>query len=428
MSKRGLSGSLLSSSVWLLGVCGCANFRHLGSDLDVLEHTALVKGVIEVREETGKPIVLVLAREPQDPAEPIEIRQILSTHRSGPYALRASAGRYRFAAYEDQNSDGKFQDGERGVLTNTVVIKEGREMKGPTLLIEKPFVRPKELTERPSITSFRFASGDVLPLDDERFGQEPARKGLWQPVLFARDNGPGVYFLEAYDAARVPVLFIHGMSGYPQEFKGLIKALDKERLQPWVFMYPSGYDLLDIAKLLNTLVARLTEQYAVPKLCVVAHSMGGLVARKFVALHEAERPQHAIRTLVTINSPLDGMPSASWGVRMAPKVVPSWYDISPGSEFLENLYDKPLSDNIEYHLLFAFDDSGQSDGVVGLLSQLRVEAQGEAEQVRGYRATHTGSLHAEAVTAQVMRALDRCAGKAELSMGAPRPEEPSVVR
>jgi hypothetical protein len=28
------------------------------------------------------------------------------------------------------------------------------------------------------------------------------------------------------------VLFIHGMSGYPQEFKGPIKALDKDRLQP----------------------------------------------------------------------------------------------------------------------------------------------------------------------------------------------------
>lgn len=427
MSKRRLLG-ILASSVGLLSVAACANFRHLGTDLDALEETAVVKGTVEVKDETGKAVVVVVARIPDDPAEPIDVRQAFNTHKPGPYTLRMAPGRYWFGAYEDANDDSRFQDGERGVMTKEVKIPSRGEVKGPELVIEKPFHRPKDLTERPSITSFRFAAGDQLPLDDERFGQEPARKGLWQPLLYARDNQPGIYFLEAYDPERVPVIFVHGMSGYPQEFKSLIKGLDKDRLQPWVFMYPSGYELKTVAKLLDDLVTRLTERYALQSICVVAHSMGGLVSRQFLKMHEEARPEHAIKTFVTINSPLGGMPSASWGVRMAPQVVPSWYDISPESQFLQDLYEKPLSDRIEYHMLFAFDDSGESDGVVGLLSQLRVEAQAEAEQVRGYRATHTGSLKAEAVNAQVQRALDRCAGNKDLSMAAPRPTENSVAR
>jgi pimeloyl-ACP methyl ester carboxylesterase len=428
MSKRRLLGSVFAWGTALWGICGCANFRHLGTDLDALEKATLVKGTVEVREDTGKTVVVVVARIPEDPAEPIDVRQVFNTHKPGPYALRMEPGRYWFGAFEDANNDSRFQDGERGVMTKEFKVVANREMKGPELVIEKPFFRPKDLTERPSITTFRFANGEVLPLDDARFGQEPARKGLWQPLLYARDNQPGIYFLQPYDPARVPVIFVHGMSGYPQEFKSLIKALDKDRLQPWVFAYPSGYELKAIGQLLHDLVSGLTERYALPSLCVVAHSMGGLVARQFLKIHEAERPEHAVKTLVTINSPLGGMPSASWGVRMAPQVVPSWYDIAPGSSFLEELYEKPLSERIEYHMLFAFDDGGESDGVVALLSQLRVEAQAEAEQVRGYRATHVGSLKAEAVTAQVMRALDRCAGKKELSMVATRPAETSVAR
>jgi pimeloyl-ACP methyl ester carboxylesterase len=428
MSTRRLIGSSLAWVLCLVGSYGCANFRHLGTDLDKLETATLVRGTVEVRDDVGKTVVVVVGQTPEDPAEPVNIRPVFNTNKPGPYALRMVPGRYWFGAFEDANGDGKFQDGERGVKSDELVVKGTTEIKGPNLVIEKPFFRTKDMTNRPSIHTFRIAAGEHAELSDDSMGPVPARKGLWQPLLYAQDDQPGIYFLEPFDNARVPVLFVHGMGGHPQEFKALIKELDTKRFQPWVFKYPSGYELNKLAELLNTLMTQLSERYAFPTACVVAHSMGGLVSRAFLKLHEASRPQHAVRSFITINSPLGGMPSASWGVRMAPQVVPSWYDIAPGSEFLEALYEKPLSDQVEYHLLFAFDDSGESDSVVSLLSQLRVEAQGEAELVRGYRATHTGSLHAEAVEAQVLRALDRCAGKKELPLNAPRPEEASVVR
>ena len=182
-----------------------------------------------------------------------------------------------------------------------------------------------------------------------------------------------------------------------------------------------------MSSFLVRIIKRIQATHQFGSLCVVAHSMGSLVARSFVGQYEAELPEHPIRTLVTIAGPFTGIPFASWGLRMSPSVVPSWYDISPDSEFLAKLYRKPLSERVEYHLLFAFDDSGDSDSVVYLLSQLRSEAQGEAELVRGYRATHVGALRSDALAAQVLRALDRGAGNTSLALAAPRPPEPKVI-
>jgi hypothetical protein len=117
------------------------------------------------------------------------------------------------------------------------------------------------------------------------------------------------------------------------------------------------------------------------------------------------------------------MPSARLGVKMAPAVVPSWYDIAPGSEFLNSLYETPLNPHVEYQLLFGYIKSGESDGVVPITSELRDEAQAEAEVVRGYRASHREILEFDSPAAQVLHALDRCRGETETARIAPRPIE-----
>ncbi len=71
-------------------------------------------------------------------------------------------------------------------------------------------------------------------------------------------------------------------------------------------------------------------------------------------------------------------------------------------------------------MLFGYDKSGASDGVVPITSQLRDEAQAEAEVLRGYRASHRDILEFDAPAAQVLRALDRCRGEAETPRIAPR--------
>jgi hypothetical protein len=101
-------------------------------------------------------------------------------------------------------------------------------------------------------------------------------------------------------------------------------------------------------------------------------------------------------------------------------VVPSWYDLAPGSPYLTKIYTQSLPAGTEYQLLFAFDGHGGSDGVVPLTSQLRDEAQAEATLIAGYRATHTGILRSASATAQVNRALDLCRGDRSLSPRATR--------
>ena len=124
-----------------------------------------------------------------------------------------------------------------------------------------------------------------------------------------------------------------------------------------------------------------------------------------------------------------GVPSelaAYWQAVTLERRTPAWIDIAPGSEFLGSIYETPLPNTVEYHLLFAYDDKGGSDGTVPIPRQLRQEAQAEAAVVRGYSATHVGVLKSKAVAAQVYAALDRCRGD-EGPLVAPRPPEKGVV-
>ncbi len=408
-------------------LAACSPFRELRSDLEAYGELSVVRGDVKVSGWQGLPIVVVALAIPDDSAEPLTLVDVFNEQAPGRYWFRARPGTYRVGAFEDQDRDGKFDDGERGTLSRELEVKPKSKVEGPELVVAKPFRRSHSAIGQLELRDQTFASGEVVPLSDARFSRSLAGKGMWQPLKFAAENRPGVYFLQPYDPAKVPVLFIPGMSGYPQQFARLIERLDGTRFQPWVFLYPSGMPIQTMSSFLVRIIKRIQATHQFGSLCVVAHSMGSLVARSFVGQYEAELPEHPIRTLVTIAGPFTGIPFASWGLRMSPSVVPSWYDISPDSEFLAKLYRKPLSERVEYHLLFAFDDSGDSDSVVYMLSQLRSEAQGEAELVRGYRATHVGALRSDALAAQVLRALDRGAGNTSLALAAPRPPEPKVI-
>ena len=56
----------------------------------------------------------------------------------------------------------------------------------------------------------------------------------------------------------MPILFVHGIGGHPQEFTTLVAALDRERFQPWFYLYPSGFGLDGISSHLAVLLERLS--------------------------------------------------------------------------------------------------------------------------------------------------------------------------
>ena len=217
--------------------------------------------------------------------------------------------------------------------------------------------------------------GEVVTLDDARFSNEAAQIGLWRPAEFLVDIGAGIYFLEPYDPARTPVLFVHGAVGHPANFNVLVTRLDRSRYQAWFAYYPTAVRLEKAGAALGRWLQALEVEYDFQRLGVVAHSMGGLVARSYLA-GDPDGLGATIDSLtfVSIATPWQGHSAAALGVSRAPVVAPSWFDMAPDSPFLNWVLDTPLPRYAQYDLYFAFGGSRRSrianDGVVTVASQL----------------------------------------------------------
>jgi hypothetical protein len=86
---------------------------------------------------------------------------------------------------------------------------------------------------------------------------------------------------------------------------------------------------------------------------------------------------------------------AEKGIDQAPTAVPSWYDMVPGSPFIESIFSRKLPDSLPYYLMFSHkgDSSmfmNNNDGSVELASELDYRAQADAERIFGYDETHVG--------------------------------------
>lgn len=259
------------------------------------------------------------------------------------------------------------------------------------------------------------AAGEVTTLSDSRFAAGNVRAGMWAPYHFILNVGPGVYFLEKYDPSRIPVLFVHGIDGSPDNFRYLIERLNRQRFQAWVYYYPSGARLGLIADHLTHTVSQIELLYRMPTLIVVAHSMGGLVTRGFLLQRQADRLH--IPLFISLSTPWGGSSAAQIGLQLSPAVVRSWHDIAPASDFLQSLFytqsarRRSLPAMTQHQLLFSFRKGSNSfgkssDRVVTVASELRAEAQDEAAGVYGFDETHTGMLEDPQVAARVNKLLD----------------------
>jgi pimeloyl-ACP methyl ester carboxylesterase len=340
-------------------------------------------------------MVVVLIK-PAQTGVPWVVKGRFALNRPGKYSATLKPDTYMVGAFEDSNRNSKYDEGERaGVFKNFagIPLKDGETKtvnvaitnELPSVLVKSPDLKVVEAT--PMVDD-----GKVFALADKRFDPETGPLGAWEPVTFQEKIGMGVFQLEEYSPDKIPVVFVHGMSGYPREFESLIKCLDKERYQAWVAQYASGWALEPIARGLSYRLNALQRKHNVEKMYLVAHSMGGLVSRRMLREHVESNPKPFITKFVTIVSPLGGMPSADMGVKMAPAVVPSWRDIGPRSDYVRRLYEKALPAEIEYSLFFAFNGDDADDTVVALNSQLRKEARLEAAYLNAFQNTHTGVL------------------------------------
>lgn len=338
----------------------------------------------------------------------------------GTFLFFLDPGRYALGAYEDRNSNGILDTGERISRLSSAEILElapGDRYEAELRLVdaevhEGPPVDILGIVERDVREQGLFAlwtfsrKGEVVDaFDEERFGAERGNFGFWRPIDFLNAELAGIYFLEPYDDDRTPVLFVHGALGYPKEFESLIDALDRERFQPWFYFYPSGSSLGGISNHLAQMIRKLEIELGFDEVAIVAHSMGGLVSLGAIRHYVEEVDRNDISLLVTISSPLGGDAKAERAEKRPIELPQSIKDLNPNGEFMTWLFDEDgergvdrvLAAETEHHMVIGFGGTGEpyNDGVVSIASQTRPGTQERAASIRVWDETHRSILEAE---------------------------------
>ncbi len=414
-------------AVLVLGVLapGCTTIRralHFERQAVQARQIARIEGRIETEAAAEGPLVVVLARPGETGSDPLIGVDTFVRLLPGSFAFPVAPGRYRLGAYEDRNQNRHLDPGERARMLDAGPLLSGGpgQVAGEDIVLAADATTPAELTEsldlrglvaRTPREQLDFSlwtwsvQGEICAdLRDARFGHASAERGLWRIMDFLNDGLAGIYFLEPYDPDRVPVLFVHGIAGTPQQFQPLIAALDPEHFQPWFYFYPSGFPLDRIADHLATLLTRLQVEHGFDDLAIVAHSAGGLVSRRAILDYARETGREDVRLFVTISTPWGGQASAAGAAGARVELPPSFQDMSPSSDFLRRLFyedearrvPRALPHPVEFHMLFGYRMRSRSrianDGTVSVASQAQPEAQQQAQSVRALDAGHVDIL------------------------------------
>ena len=398
----------------------CKNFRHLNAELKAFSNDYRISGVIDNAASYQVPIRASVVEWNRDTNQVFSGDQV-ELVAGGAFVFQVKNPLHQYVmAFADLNRSGRCEAGEplwihssSGAAPTPVTFAADTRRAAVRGRLEQNsipaglrdaiarFLAGRTIAESISQRGVRFSLGEIADLNDVRFAATRGEDGLWTPATMAIKYGFGIYFLEPYDPARIPVIFIHGAAGSPQDLRAAMQHLDHRRYQCWFYFYPSGGRLDNAAAALNQGVELLHDRYGFQRLDVVAHSMGGLVARRFVELNVTGGKADYIHTLVTFSSPWAGHEAAAMGVKWSPAVVPSWRDMAAGSAFLEHLFDHRLKGRVNHHLIYGYRSKrsflmpGENDGTVSVASQLRPEAKADAASVQGYDEDHLSILQAK---------------------------------
>jgi pimeloyl-ACP methyl ester carboxylesterase len=400
-------------------LCGGCGMLTLKQNLAVAHEVASLEGNATIRGGASAPIVVAIEQ-----VDTHQIADLFVLARPGPFFFTLPAGRYRFGAFEDDGRDLTYRSGEPAALfgqTGEIVLAEGERRKGIDLTIDPgggvvlPFAVSGPAPDDKSKKIPALQIGTITTLDDPRFTAENGNLGLWDPLRFMVEAGGGIYFLEEYDPSKIPILFVHGATGSPANWKYLAAQIDRRKFQPWFAYYPAAPHLDRIGDQIVRALSSLQVKHRFDRLILIAHSMGGLVTRAaldYVMQNLSTGRQVRVPLFLSISTPWDGVASATYGVKYAPVVAPMWEDMAPGSAFLTALPKTPVPSETEYDLFFSYrSDSTLSaeanDGTVAVSSELSVPIQRQAVHVMGFDETHTSILESAEVAEEVNAALLR---------------------
>lgn len=338
------------------------------------------------------------------------------------FGLNLPEGDYQLLVFADIDENQVFERseviGHTGISLNQQAfpykilnqVKVPLEMPRDVDWVE-PISRPETVEPQQSLF---YPKGTIRHFDDPLFDDNVATLGMYDPASFLEKAPTMFYALEEDLGYKIPVVFVHGIGGSVREFQPIVEKLDRDRYKPWFFYYPSGEDLNQLAHFFHQLffsgnVVRLGEM----PMIVIAHSMGGLIVREALNEYDPLIDKNRISLWVSIASPFAGHPAAAVGEKHGLMVLPSWRDLNPESRFIDALFRFPLPESLDYQLLYAYHNpstikiSRNSDGVVPLASQLRLEAQQQASGQLGFASSHTGILKNEEMIKHLLEQMDQ---------------------
>lgn len=427
-----LQSSLLLACLSITGLfaTGCANFRKLGEDLKFMDETVVVSArVINTSSHKNIRGITMDWDEKKNKVASGDVTEVKGLGVFG-FFVKKSKTQY-ICAYSDSNRDKIYQPGEPAWISSgpdgqpaplDLTSPEGRSAEGslsiktilPAKLVSAvtTFVGGRSREDAKSGWSIPVAMGEVANLNEPRFSSETGAAGYWEPAGYPMNVGIGIYFLEKYDPNRIPVLFVYGAAGSPQDWDTFFKKFDRKRYQLWFYQYPSAERLAKTGGALNRGIQLLQSHYGFNQLNIVAHSMGGLVSRDAV-INNYKDGNRYIKHFVTISSPFGGMEFAKSGVKHASSVVPSWYDMVPGSDFQKDIFKKKLKGKIPYMLLYGDKAKrslvlpAENDGTVSVKSVTREDAVKDAVKVKSFDEDHVSILSNPEVIKMVENFLNK---------------------
>ena len=404
---------------------GCVLMKMRKEFRSSLNSTGIVGRVYGEFTEKGPIVVAACSADSK-----MEIVGYTVVHGSGEYELAVGHGNYFVFAFQDKNSNLIFDPDEPagqhgapklvrapavGVVFDIdikVPQKGGKIVIAPGTAISS--IRPQKL--------YSHQAGVIADLDDERFSEAHGIEGFWEYAAFFRELGGNIYFLEKYDPAKIPILFIHGATGTPKGWKYFVDHLDRTRFQPWFFYYPSGCRINSMAYLLLWKLVNLQSKYQFNTIYITAHSMGGLIARSFLVNYGQQFPY--AKLFISLATPWGGDAMAELGVKQSPAVIPSWIDMQPHGDFIKSLYRKKLPKYLKFYMFCGFKGGrnpfrSNNDGTMTLSSIMDFRPQAEAKMNYVFDEDHTSILSSREVVEQYNALLESYDEKQNPSLHGP---------
>jgi pimeloyl-ACP methyl ester carboxylesterase len=203
----------------------------------------------------------------------------------------------------------------------------------------------------------------------------------------------GLFMPKEIDPARRMIVLVHGLDCNRSNWAPMADMLTREGYQIAYFTYPSDGPIETSVNMLAKEVNTLHHDYPKMPLSIIAHSMGGLVARAYI-----EGPDYSanIDHLIMLGTPNQGSRWAAYRMALEvrehyglwksePKWRLSWMitdglgeagrDLKPKSHFLTDLNARPRNSSVHYTIIAGDQNAARTieadtlDGTANIIPQ-----------------------------------------------------------